>query len=114
MQDSADTARFFGGGAMPLTVDAQGTAATVSDPGGIKHAYRPIMFTASLLWKECCSLLATQRAVSLEGKLGETHRGGPPLLTEFLAQIPDPLRKDLPDLLSVCRVGTPPITVLLT
>ncbi len=54
---------------MPLTVDAQGTAATVSDPGGIKHAYRPIMFTASLLWKECCSLLATQRAVSLEGKI---------------------------------------------
>ena len=29
---------------MSLTVDAYGTAATVSDPGGIEHAHRPIMF----------------------------------------------------------------------
>ncbi|HAT45440.1 MAG TPA: hypothetical protein DCS90_10095, partial [Ktedonobacter sp.] len=48
------------------------------------------------------------------GKLGETHRGGLPLPTEFLAQVPHPLREDLPDLLTVRRVGTPPIRVLLT
>ncbi len=49
MQNSADTTRFFGGGAMPLTVDAQGTGATVSDAGGIKHTDRPIVFGASFL-----------------------------------------------------------------
>ena len=48
------------------------------------------------------------------GKLGETHRGGLPLQAQFLAQIPHPLGKDLPDLLTVRRVGTPPMTVLLT
>jgi hypothetical protein len=44
------------------------------------------------------------------GKLGETHRGWLPLLAEFLAQIPHPLCKDLPDLLTLRRVGTPAIT----
>jgi hypothetical protein len=47
------------------------------------------------------------------GKLGETHRGRLPLLAEFLAQIPDPLGKDLPGFLTMWCVGTPPITVLL-
>ena len=47
MQDSADPTRFFGGGAMSLTLDAQGTAATVSDPGGIEHPHRAIVFGAS-------------------------------------------------------------------
>ncbi len=36
-----------------------------------------------------------------------------PLLAEVLAQIPHPLGEDLPDLLAVRRVGTPPITILL-
>jgi hypothetical protein len=36
-----------------------------------------------------------------------------PLLAEFLTQIPHPLRKDLPGFLTMRRVGTPPITVLL-
>src|SRR5205823_4751696 len=48
------------------------------------------------------------------GKLGETHQGGLPALAEFLAQIPHPLGKDLPDFLTWRRVGTPPITILLT
>ena len=47
------------------------------------------------------------------GKLGETHRGRLPRLSQFLAQIPDPLGKDLPGFLTVRRVGTPPIAVLL-
>ena len=47
-------------------------------------------------------------------ELGETHRGRLPRLSEFLAQIPDPLGKDLPGFLTRGRVGTPPITVLLT
>src|SRR5712692_9854511 len=49
MQDSADTTRFFGGGAMFLTGDAQGTGATVSDAGSIEHAHRSIVFGASFL-----------------------------------------------------------------
>ncbi len=35
-------------------------------------------------------------------------------MAQLLAQIPDPLREDLPDLLTVWRVGTPAIRVLLT
>src|SRR5437588_12479010 len=69
MQDSADTTRFFGGGAMVLTGDAQGTAATVSDAGGIQHAHRPIMFGASLLWVECCPLPTMQGAIRLWEKI---------------------------------------------
>src|SRR5260221_4574114 len=69
MQGSADTTRFFGGGAMSLTVDAEGTRATVSDPGGIEHAHRPIMFGASLLWIERGPLPTTQGAVRLWEKV---------------------------------------------
>ena len=69
MQDSTDTTRLFGGSSMTLTVDAEGTAATVSDAGGIEHAHRPIVFGASLLWIECCSLLTTQCAISLRKKV---------------------------------------------
>src|SRR5712692_3112586 len=69
MQHSADPTRFFGGGAMSLTVDAEGTPATVSDPGGIEHAYRPIVFGASFLLIERGSLPTTQRAVRLREKV---------------------------------------------
>src|SRR5712692_8592198 len=69
MQDSADPTRFFGGGAMSLTVDAQGTAATVSDAGSIEHAHRPIMFGASLLWIERGPLPTTQRPIRLREKV---------------------------------------------
>jgi hypothetical protein len=48
------------------------------------------------------------------GNGGETHRGGLPLLAQFLAQVPHPLGEDLPDLLTMWRVETPPITVLLS
>src|SRR5256885_12651771 len=53
-----------------------------------------------------------QGVSSRGGKLGETHRGWLPLLTEFLAQIPHPLGKDLPGFLARGRVGTPAIAVL--
>jgi hypothetical protein len=69
MQDSADTTRLFGGGAMSLTLDAEGTGATVSNTGGIEHAHRPIVFGASLLGIERGSLPTPQRAVSLGEKV---------------------------------------------
>src|SRR5438874_10503435 len=69
MQESADTSSVFGGDAMSLTVDAQGTAATVSDPGGIEHPHRPIVFGASLLRIERGPLPTTQRAVRLREKV---------------------------------------------
>src|SRR6266567_7216182 len=69
MQDSADTTRFFSGGAMSLTWHSEGTAATVSNPGGIEYTPRPIVFAASLLWIERCSWPTPQRAVSLGEKV---------------------------------------------
>jgi hypothetical protein len=54
---------------MSLTVDAEGTAATVSDPGGIEHPHRPIVFGASLLRIERGPLPTTQRAVRLREKV---------------------------------------------
>src|SRR5712692_4111425 len=69
MQDSTDTTRFFGGGAMFLTGDAQGTGATVSDAGSIEHTHRSIVFGASLLRIERGALPTTQRAISLEEKV---------------------------------------------
>ncbi len=69
MQDGTDTTRFFGGSAMSLTVDAEGTGATVSDPGGIEHAHRPIVFGAALLRIERGPLPTPQRAVSLGEKV---------------------------------------------
>ena len=54
---------------MCLTVDAQGTRATVSDAGSIQHAYRPVVFGASLLRIECGPLPTTQRAVRLREKI---------------------------------------------
>ena len=68
MQDSADMARFFGGGAVFLTGDTQGTGATVSDAGGIEHAHRSIVFGASFLRIERGPLPTTQRAISLQEK----------------------------------------------
>src|SRR5260370_30602491 len=83
MQDSADTTRFFGGGAMFLTGDAQGTAVTVSDAGSIEHAHRSIVFGASFLRIERGPLPTTQRAISLEGKASSSQasysRGTRPL-----------------------------------
>ncbi len=69
MQDSADTTRFFGGDAMSLTVDAQGTRATVSNPGGIEHTHRPVVFGASFLRIKRGSLPTTQCAVRLRKKI---------------------------------------------
>src|SRR5579859_4461838 len=69
MQDSTDPTRFFGGGAMFLTGDAQGTGATVSDAGSIEHAHRSIVFGASLLRIERGALPTTQRAISLKEKV---------------------------------------------
>ncbi len=54
---------------MSLTVDAQGTGATVSNTGGIEHTHRPIVFGASFLWIERCPLPTTQRAVRLRKKV---------------------------------------------
>ena len=48
---------------MSLTTGAHGATATVSDPGGIDHTDRPIMFGASLLWVERGPLPAPQRAI---------------------------------------------------
>src|SRR5579864_5885774 len=73
MQDSADTTRFFGGGAMFLTEDAQGTGATVSDAGGIEHAHRSIVFGASFLWIERGPLPTTQRAIGLQEKVSSSQ-----------------------------------------
>jgi hypothetical protein len=137
MQDSTDTTRVFGGGTMSLTLEAQGTATTVSDAGGREHPHRPLVFGASLLRRERGPLPTPQRSVSLweenlalpgfllalhapiagdasswsswregrgwqrfslrGGKLGETHRGRLPLLAQFLAQLPSPVCKNLPD-----------------
>src|SRR5947209_5596851 len=69
MQDSADTTRFFGGGAMSLTLDAERTAATVSDPGGIEHPHCAIVFGASFLRIERGPLPTTQCAVRLRKKV---------------------------------------------
>src|SRR5712692_5185764 len=69
MQDSTDTTRFFGSGTMSLTVDAEGTATTVSDAGSIKHTHRPIVFEASLLRRERGPLPTTQCAVRLREKI---------------------------------------------
>ena len=69
MQDSADTTRFFGGGAMLLTLDAQGTGATVSDAGSIEQTHRSIVFAASFLRIERGPLPTTQCAISLEEKV---------------------------------------------
>jgi hypothetical protein len=69
MQDSADTTRFFGGGAMSLTLHAQGTGATISDAGGIEHTHRPIAFGTSFLWIEGGPLPTTQCAVRLREKI---------------------------------------------
>jgi hypothetical protein len=54
---------------MSLTGDAEGTRAAVSDASGIEHAYRPIVFGASLLRIECGPLPTTQRAVRLREKI---------------------------------------------
>ena len=68
---------------MFLAEDAQGTRATVSDAGSIKHAYRPVVFGASLLRIECGPLPTTQRAISLEEKVSSSQasdsRGTRPL-----------------------------------
>ena len=54
---------------MSLTVEAQGTRTTASDPSGIEHTHRPIVFGASLLRIERGALPTTQRAISLEEKV---------------------------------------------
>ncbi len=54
---------------MSLTLRAHGTAATVSDAGSIEHTHCSIVFAASLLWIERCSLPATQRAVRLREEI---------------------------------------------
>jgi uncharacterized OB-fold protein len=54
---------------MSLTVEAQGTRATVSDPSGIEHTHRPIVFGASFLRIERGPLLTTQCAIRLGEKV---------------------------------------------
>src|SRR5260370_5057178 len=73
MQDSADTTRFFGGGAVFLTGDAPGTRATVSDAGSIEYAHRSIVFGASFLRRERGPLPTTQRAIGLQEKVSSSQ-----------------------------------------
>ncbi len=54
MQDSAHATGFFGGGAMSLTLHAQGTRATVGDASCVEDPQRSIVFGTPLLWVECC------------------------------------------------------------
>lgn len=54
---------------MSLTVETQGTGATVCDAGSIQDAHRPIMFGASFLRIERSPTPAPQRAVSLKKKV---------------------------------------------
>jgi hypothetical protein len=69
MQDSAHPTRFLGGGAMRLTVKAEGTGATVRDPGGIEDPHRPIVFGATFLRIQGGSLPTSQRAIRLRKKV---------------------------------------------
>jgi hypothetical protein len=54
---------------MSLTVEAQGTGATVRDAGSIEDAHRPIMFEASFLRIERSPTPTPQRAVRLKKKV---------------------------------------------
>jgi hypothetical protein len=54
---------------MSLTLDAQRTGATVSNPGGIEDTHRAIVFGASFLRIERCPLPTTQCAVRLREKV---------------------------------------------
>jgi hypothetical protein len=54
---------------MFLTERTEGTDTTVSNPGGIEHAQRPIVFGAAFLWIERGPLPTTQRAISLRKKV---------------------------------------------
>lgn len=54
---------------MRLTVKAQGTGATVSDPGGIEDPHGPIVFGASFLRIEGGPAPTPQRAVRLKKKI---------------------------------------------
>src|SRR5207237_7234616 len=46
------------------------------------------------------------------GKLGATHSCGLERVPQFQAQVPDPLREDLPKLLPAGAIGTPAIRIL--
>lgn len=54
---------------MPLTVEAQGTGATVCNAGSIKDAHRPILFGASFLQIQGSPVPTPQRAVRLRKKV---------------------------------------------
>jgi hypothetical protein len=69
IQHGAHATGFFGGGAMALTLPAYGTGATVGKTGGVEHAERSIMFEASLLRVERCSLWTAERAIGLKHKV---------------------------------------------
>lgn len=68
---------------MALTEDAQGTAATVSDPGGVEDPHGPIVFGASFLRREGGPVPTAQRAVRLRKKVlpsqAACSRGARPL-----------------------------------
>ena len=69
MQHRAHATRLFGGGAMPLTLRAYGTHATVGNTGRIEHAERSIVFWASFLLVEDGSLWTAERAIGLKHKV---------------------------------------------
>lgn len=54
---------------MPLTGEAKGTGATVSNAGGIEDPQRPIVFGAAFLRIERSPLPTPQRAVRLKQKV---------------------------------------------
>src|SRR5260370_36945606 len=60
IQDSADTTRFFGGGAMAVTRRAHGAGTTGGNAGSIEHTNRAIVFATSLLWRERGTFATTQ------------------------------------------------------
>src|SRR6266702_3003814 len=76
IQDRADTTLFFGGGAMSPTLRAHGTATTVSDAGSIEQTHRPIVFAASVLWRDAWPLA--------DNAAGHQAAGASPVPPSFL------------------------------
>src|SRR5258708_2540347 len=130
MQQQADPARLRRGAAMPLALHTPRTRSTLAKPSRVDQTQAAISLTALFGCRERliggraagpatpqpkASPPRTARPPGPAGggsKLGGPHRRRLQLMPQFQAQIPHPLRDDLPRFLPPRSVRTPAVGVL--
>src|SRR5437016_14109534 len=93
----------------PIRLEGKPVPGRAAHLPGYSHSSRSVSLSRSP--RERFGGLLVRRRES-RSKLGGTHRIRLQLMAQLQSEVPDPLRHDLPDFLTACRMATPTVWIL--